>query len=258
MYLIPVIIILVVHFAVIYPFYLIPNNDIGISALQPSRFSFTINWTLFSVGTYLIFYIIKFILMKITPSLKQYISNEINNLGYKIDEKNRSLFSFLILNSIAVLILFLIELRIINFNIIILNNFSKGFFICYLFLAVFIPVLWRLFYDGLRVKLIYNYQIYINPYFRIRKSKSEDYQLIHVYLTSNRIAYKFNNAKKERYNKIAESRWLPRKKRSFISKYRFSPFLRFYEFSTPSNIQKPFLNIALALQEWDNQNKKLI
>lgn len=194
--------------------------------------------------------------MKVTPSLKTYISNEINNLGYKVHEKSKSWLLFLILNLVSVLLLFLIELRVINFYDLSIYTFFKDVLIFFLFLTIFIPVLWLLFYGGLRVKLKYNYQIYINPYYRIRKGRSEDYQLIYIYFTSNRIAYRFKKTNKELYNKIAEIRWLPRTRKSLFSKHGISLFLRFNEFSTPSNIQKPFLNIALALQEWDNQYKK--
>ena len=83
-YLIPIIIVLVVHFTVIYPIYLDSDTDPGISTLQPSRFRFTINWVLLSIGTYLIFYLIKFVLTKTTPSLKEYIKNEINMMELPI------------------------------------------------------------------------------------------------------------------------------------------------------------------------------
>lgn len=206
---------------------------------------------MFSITSYSIFYLIKFVFIRVTPSLKKYINNEINNLGFKIQEKNRSWISFLILNIISVLLIFLIELRVIFFKNPLLNTLFKGVLLCYLCIGIFVPIVWRLFYDGLRVKLKDNYQIYINPYYKIRKSKVKDYQLIGIYLTSNRIAFRCNKNKKTLYTQIARTRWLPRKRKSLISKYDLSPSLKFNEFSTPLNFQKQFLNIVLAIQDWD-------
>ncbi|MFX1349017.1 MAG: hypothetical protein ACFE92_10130 [Promethearchaeota archaeon] len=184
--------------------------------------------------------------------------NEISNLGYKLHEKRRSWISFLVLDSISVLLLFLLELKVIIFDNTFLNAFFNAILICFLFIAISIPILWRFFYDGLRVKLKNKYQVYINPYYRIRKNKVKDYQLISIYLTSNRIALRLNKNKKKLYMKIAKTRWLLRKKKSLIFKYNLSPFLKFNEFSTPLNFQKQFLNIILALQEWDEKTKRLV
>jgi len=49
------------------------------------------------------------------------------------------------------------------------------------------------------------------------------------------------------YSKISEDRWLIRSEPSAIS-----PFLHFEEYSVPFNFQKQFLNIVLALNEWEN------
>ncbi|MFX1554733.1 MAG: hypothetical protein ACFFBV_12460, partial [Promethearchaeota archaeon] len=250
-YLLTVLMILVIYFAIIYPIFLIPNKNAGITTLQPSDFGLTINWTLFSFGTYLIFYFIKIVLMRATPSLKKYIKSEIENIGFKTQEKRKSWISFLVLNSIAVLLLFLMELKIIYFHNLFFNTLFRGILIIYLIISIITPIIWRFYYDGLIVPIKGNYQVFLNPHYSIRKSKVKDYQLIGIYLTSNRIAFKFDKYKKRIYTKIAGSRWLPRKRKSIISKYGLSPFLRFNEFSTPLNFQKQFLNIVLALQEWD-------
>ena len=250
-YVLVVVISITVHFTIIYPVYLISDNGIGVSTLQPYTFSFTINWALFSTGSYLIIYFIKSMMMRVTPSLKQYIYSEINNIGFKVQEKRKSGITFLILNCISVLIILLFELRVIYFNSLLFANLFKGILVIYLFISLIIPIIWRVSYDRLSVKLKKKYHINIIPNYRIRKFKNQNYQLLGIYFTSNRIASKFNKNNKRLYNKIAESRWLPRKRKSFISKYSMSIFLRFNEFSTPNNFQKQFLNVVLALQEWD-------
>ncbi|NVM34257.1 MAG: hypothetical protein HWN81_01595 [Candidatus Lokiarchaeota archaeon] len=249
--------VIIFHFTYINPVYLVSDNGTGVSTLQPYRFICTINWTLFSTGTYLIIYFIRSILMRVTPTLKEYISNEINNIGFKIQEKRKSWIIFLILNSISVLSIFLLEFKVISFNNFIFNTLFKGFLIIYLSISLILPVIWRISYDRFTVKLKKNYQINIVPNYRIRKSKTQNYQLLGIYFTSNRIAFKFNKNKKRLYNEITESRWLPKKKKLLISKYGGYFFLRFNEFSTPSNIQKQFLNIVLALKEWEELCNKI-
>jgi len=256
LYFFTVLIIVITHFAIIYPIYLIPDGNASITGLQLYNFPLTINWTIFSAGIYLIFYVIKVAFMRVTPSLKDHITNEINNIGFKIQAKRKSWILFLILNSLSVLLLFLIELKIIYFYHSHFRTLFRGFIIIYLVMAFVIPIIWRFSYDGLIIKLKGNYQVYIHPYYKIRKIKTREHQLIGIYLTSNKIAIKFFKNKKRLYKRIAEDRWLPRQRKSIASKYGLSPFLRFYEFSTPSNFQKQFLNIVLALQDWDNKYKK--
>ena len=250
-------IITAIYFTLIYPILLIPEDGITITWLTPYSFNLTINWTVFSLSAFLFFYLIKILIMRITPFLKEQIRNDINALGFIIKEKRKSVIFFVILNSISVLLLLLIELDIIYFNTLALNTLFKGFLITYLFLSMLIPILLRFSYDGLSVTLKDKYNVSIKPYYKIRRVKTKDSQLIGIFITSNKIASKFNKDKKSLYMQIAKSRWLPRKRKSIISKYRLSPFLRFHEFSTPVNFQKQFLNLALALQDWDLHLEKI-
>jgi hypothetical protein len=248
-----ILITLIIYFTTIYPIYLIPDEGATITGLSLYRFNFTINWTIFSIGTFTIFYLLKILFMRITPFLQEQIKNEVNALGFSIQEKRRSWILFLILNSISILLLFLIELNIIFINHPVFNALFKVILLVYLFISFLIPIFWRFSYDGLIIRLKEKYYISINPYYRIRKIKAEDSQLIGIFLFSNKIANKFDKYKKSLYNQISESRWLPRKRKSITSKYGLNFFLRFYEFSTPVNFQKQFLNIVIALREWDEK-----
>lgn len=252
-YIFVILIIFVIHFALIYPIYLIPDEGVFISGLTPYRFNLTINWTVFSISTFGIFYLIKIVFMKFTPSLKEQIINDINILGFKFQEKRQSWILFLILNSISGLLLFLIELDIISVNNPIITMLFKWVLIAFLCISILVPIFWRIFYDGLKIKLKDKYHVSINPYYKIGKKDAKDSKLIGIFLTSNKIFNKFNKNKKKLYIQITSARWLPRKRKTIVSKYGLSPFLRFYEFSTPLNFQKQFLNIVLALQEWDTK-----
>ena len=250
-YLSAILIVILIHFILIYPKYLIPEGGFVSTAFTPYRFNLSINWTIFSIGTFTFFYLSRIAFMKITPFIKDHIKNETRDFGFKFQEKSKSWILFLILNSISVLLLFLVESGMISFN----NSSLKAIYylilIPYLFISILIPVIWRFFYDGLRIVLKDNYCVSINPHYNLRKISDKNSQLIGIYLASNKLGYKLRKNSKILYEQIAEARWLPRKRKSIVSKYNLSPFLRFYEFSTPTNFQKQFLNIVLALQEWD-------
>lgn len=258
LYFFTILLIIIIHFAVISPIYLIPDETVSVNELSLHSFPLTINWAIFSAGIFIIIYLIRVLYMRVTPLLKSHLTNEINNIGFKIQEKKNSWILFLTLNSLSLIFLVLIELKIIKFDNPILYTFLRSTIIFYLIIAISIPIIWRISYDGLIIKLKGNYKISINLYFKARKIKAGAQQLIGIYLTSNRIANKLNNDSNKLYKRIAEDRWLPRKRKSIISKYGLSPFLRFHEFSTPSNFQKQFLNIVIALQEWDMQAKKIM
>lgn len=246
----------IVYFTLIYQLYRIPGEMFTLAIFTPIRFNLTLNWTVFSFSVFTIIYLIKIVIMRITPSLKEQIRYDINVLGFNLQEKRFSWIIFLSLNSISILFLVLIEFNIINFNNTFLNSFFNGLFIVYLFISLLIPVLWRFSHDGLFIILKGKYRVSINPFYKISKINPKDSQLIGISLTSNKIVNKFSKNKKNLYLQIVESRWLPRKRKSIVSKYSFSPFLRFYEFSTPLNFQKQVLNIVLALQDWDMLKEK--
>jgi len=91
-------IIMIIHFSVIYPIFLIPEEGVSISGLTPYRFNLTINWAVFTTSVFLFFYLIKRGLMRVTPFLKKHIINEIRTLGFEIQEKRKSGILFLTLN----------------------------------------------------------------------------------------------------------------------------------------------------------------
>ncbi len=219
-----------------------------IRLINHSYFSnLTIEWILFSTTTFLFVYFLKITYLKYTPSLISFIKYESKNLGFDFKKEFNSGQIFLLLNSISISILIYIDLGWIKFE----DTLGSGFFIftfsVYLTLSLIIPIFWALFYDKFIIQLKDDFYILFNFHFKIGKPKKDGSNLVGIRLTSNRLSPKNDKCGRIVHSKIAKRRWLSRRK---ISK--FNPYLHFYEFSTPLNFQKQFLNIVLALTEWQN------
>lgn len=205
----------------------------------------TISWILFSSTIFLFVYFLKIIYLKYTPSLVNFIKNESKNLGFDFQKKSESGLVFLLLNSISVSILIYIDSNIIQIE----NSYINGFFIfafsVYLCLSLIIPIFWILFSDKFIIQLKDDFYILFDFHFKIGKPKQNDSNLVGIHLKSNKLSRKKDRCGRIVHSKIAKRRWLSRRKKS-----KFNPYLHFYEFSTPLNFQKQFLNMALALTEW--------
>ncbi|MFX1487649.1 MAG: hypothetical protein ACFFBI_00755 [Promethearchaeota archaeon] len=225
---------------------------------QPNPLISVFSWFLFSIGIFLVFYFIKSIQNRSTPSILKLLKNELKNLGFETQKESSSYKIFLILNFGGLIILLLIVFDISNFKSIFIRDLFMVFIAVYLTISLIIPIIWRFFFDRYIVKLKKHYYILLHPNYKIRKIKKKDNLPLGIYITSNRIAFKLNKDNKNLYNKISENRWLPRKRKSPLLTYYLNPCLHFHEFSTPINFQKQFLNVVLALQEWDSQLKNAI
>lgn len=237
----------------IYVFYLIityqsdlfGNNTI-INVISRSVFSnATIAWILFSTTTFSIIYLSKLLYLKFTPSLISFVKKESSNIGFEFKKKYDSSLLFVILNSISICILLYMDFGIIQFEKSLISILFQVTFIVYLILSLVIPVIWALVNDKYIIKLKENFYILFDFQFKIRRPKEEDSNLVGIHLTSNRLSSRFDKCGKIVYSRISQRRWLSRKGRS-----KLNPYLYFHEFSTPVNFQKQFLNMALALNEW--------
>jgi hypothetical protein len=217
-----------------------------IRLINQSCFSnITIEWILFSMSTFLFVYFLKISYLKYTPSLISFIKNESKNLGFEFKKEFNSGQIFLLLNSISISILIYIDLGWIKFEDTLVSGFFIFTFSAYLTLSLIIPIFWALFDDKFIIQLKDDFYILFDFHFKIGKPKKDGSNLVGIRLTSNRLSSKNDKCGRIIHSKIAKRRWLSRRK---ISK--FNPYLHFYEFSTPLNFQKQFLNIALALTEW--------
>ncbi len=244
LYILIVLVVFIVYFIIRINPELVENTFLG--SINPTYYSkLTIAWSIFSTTTFLFIYLLKIIYLKYTPSLIRFIRNESKNLGFSFNKKFDSGLIFLLLNSVSVCILIYIDLGMIKFGDGSVGRFYTFIIGLYLFASLIVPISWIFFDDRFIIQLKDDYYILFDFHFKIGKPKEDESNLVGIHLTSNRLSPKNDRCGRIVYSKIAKRRWLSKKK---ISK--LNPYLHFYEFSTPLNFQKQFLNIALALTEW--------
>ncbi len=207
----------------------------------------TLSWTLFSSSIFFIIYYIKVSQVKFTPSLIRYIERETKYAGFEFRKKIESVGSFLVLSVVSIVILFYIDTRLIQFDHSFWSIFFRYSFLMYLLLSLVLPIVFIFRNDKFVIKVKDNVFVLCDLNLNLRKKKEYDPNLLGIILTSNRLCSKFDKSGKYIHSKISENRWLIRNEPSTIS-----PFLYFEEYSVPFNFQKQFLNIVLALNEWEN------
>ena len=207
----------------------------------------TLSWSLFSTSIFLTIYLIRAIYLKFTPSLIRYIERETKHIGFEFEKKFDSMGLFIILNFIAIVILFYLDIKVLQFNNTYLSILFRNSFILYLFISITLPIIWIFKIDKFVIKVKENVFIQCNLRYNLSKKEGYNPNLLGIILTSNRLCSKFDRSGKYIHSKISENRWLKKRDMSTIS-----PYLHFQEFSVPYNFQKQFLNITLALNEWEN------
>ena len=207
----------------------------------------TLSWTLFSSSIFFIIYYIKVSQVKFTPSLIRYIERETKYAGFEFRKKIESVGSFLVLSVVSIVILFYIDTRLIQFDHSFWSIFFRYSFLMYLLLSLVLPIVFIFRNDKFVIKVKNNVYVLCDLHYNLRKKKGYDPNLLGIILTSNRLCSRFDKSGKYIHSKISENRWLVRNEPSTIS-----PFLHFEEYSVPFNFQKQFLNIVLALNEWEN------
>ena len=227
------------------------TNLLATESFSPGRNGFplnlTLSWTLFSTCIFLIVYFFRSSQNKFTPSLIKYIERETKYAGFEFIKKIESVGLFMILTAVSIAIFFYIDLRFIQFNNTFWSIFFQHSFFFYLLVSLVLPIVFIYRNDKFAIKIKDNVFVLCNLHYNLRKNKNYDPSLLGIILTSNRLCSKFDKSGKYIYSKISEDRWLLRNEPSTMS-----PFLHFEEFSVPFNFQKQFLNIVLALNEWEN------
>jgi len=214
-------------------------------------FDLTLKWSFFSITTFLIVFLLRILYLKITPSLKKFLKQEFKYMGFEIKRRYDSGVIFLALNIISIALLVNLDFNLIQFDESIKSIFIKYTIVIYLFFSLILPIIYGILNDKFSIKLKQKYVILFDFQYNFIKRKPYDPNLLGIYLTSSRLCSRFNKSGRSVFTKISQVRWLPRK-RKLISSASISPFLHFHEYSAPINVQNQFLNIALALKEWDS------
>ncbi len=230
-----------VYFLFLYLFNsFIPNNLISD---QITAWSFFILYLLFH------FFILSFI--RFSPSLIRHLKYEINSLGFDLKKKYKINPSFFLFNSFSIFIFLISQLIVIYTQDIYLKIFTMRFLIIYIFLSITFPIIRGLMHDKFIVKLKNGYYVQFHLLFKIIKPIGLEPQSIKIYLSSNRLGYKFSNEKRILFNSISETRWLPKNGRKILPIFSLNPFLYFHEFAIPINFQTQFYNLVDAIRDWD-------
>lgn len=207
----------------------------------------TLSWTLFSTCIFLVVYFIRLSQVKFTPSLIRYIERETKYAGFEFKKKIESVGLFMVLTAVSIAILFYIDTRLIQFNESFWSIFFQYSFSTYLLISLILPIIFIFRNDKFAIKVKDNVFVLCELHYKVRNKKDYDPNLLGIVLTSNRLCSKFDKSGKIVYSKISEDRWLIRSEPSTIS-----PYFHFEEYSVPFNFQKQFLNIVLALNDWEN------
>jgi len=214
---------------------------------QPIDFHLTIGWIFMSSSIFLVVYFLRLMLIKFTPSLVNYLKQEAKHVGFEFSKRVESIFLFCILNVISILILLYLDTGTIVFDNSQVGQLLKFLFLIYLIINLVLPIVWAFSNDGFVIKINKNFMILCDLRYNLVSNKRRSPDFLGILLTSNKLCSKYNKYGKTMHSYISQYRWLRRKKSKHLSAY-----LHFQEFSIPVNFQKQFLNIVMALNEWEN------
>jgi len=228
-----------------FPYFLVTESSTPVS--NGFSLDLTLGWSFFSTSVFLIIHFIRLIHVKFTPSLINFIERETKYAGFEFKKIFDSIGLFVIVNAISITLLFFVETSLIRYVNNAWSSVVKTLLLIYLLISLAVPIVWGFRNDKFVIKVKDNVFVQCDLHYNFKKNKDYAPNLVGIILTSNRLCSKFDKSGKYIHSKISEGRWLVRKDSSAIS-----PYLHFEEYSVPFNFQKQFLNIVLALNEWEN------
>lgn len=194
----------------------------------------------------LILYLIFRTNAKMSPTLLKFIEKQLEEFNLDLKRRTKYIYYYLLLNSLSIIIMGMIFFT--KFSIpSTLNSFYYGFLI----FCLIYPLLIGAKKDKYFVNLKGDYEIEFNFRGKALKLKNEKVLTIGIYMISNPLCFKWESSKTSILNEISNKHWLPKSGRFQI--IPFSVYSYFYEYATVLNFEERFLNLSLAVKEWDDE-----
>jgi len=192
-----------------------------------------VSWLIFLV--YLLIHFSQITITRFSPTLINYINEELKNLDFEIHRKYKIGLKFFLFNIFTLFLFVLVNLAVNTSNDYYITSLIIRLIIIYIFLSLAIPMLRGVFHDQFLVKLKRPYFVQIEFQFKLIKHVEAESQMVRFYMKSNKLGLKSDEYKYNLYKEISEKRWLPKKSNQGFPKFQISSKLRFYESSSPKN-----------------------
>jgi len=231
--------------------FLISSTENSEYKLQLNKFNpfflnefFSFYWFLFGTTIFLILKIFLIFKNKLTPTLSKFIEKELKTLNLKIKKFNFSEVLYLIILIISGMVFILNDFKIINIS----QTLDLILKICFSLLLI-ISLTFQICSNNKRVKLKSGY--YISLKIRVPFIKKVDINMIKIYMSSSFLTVPFNKKKKRRLSIISNKRWVKMETLPLLERLNLISLAKLSEFSTHQNFHNKFLNLALAIRDWD-------
>lgn len=238
--------IILIMMYVVYLLFITPFNHTIIKFIADQ----VIIWILFSFYLFIHFFNLSYV--RFTPTIINFLENELRMLDYKIQRKYKIRPSNFLFTCFSIIVFTFLTISIYyysnNNNVI---SLIMRLLIVYIFIGITIPVLRGRLHDIFLVNLRNSYFVRIELQLKLIKHKEVESQMVKIFMTSNNLGPKADQSGYALYNKISEKRWLQRRDNRILSRVISRNYLFFHEYATLINFKEHVMNIVSAIREWD-------
>lgn len=187
--------------------------------------------------------------VKLSSSLLKFIEMIIEPLDFKLSRSYKYIFYYIFFNSISIVLMTMLFAFQIPFP-----AFIYQFFLIFILSCLIIPIIYGSKNDKYFIKLKKRYFIQLNFRGKTLKIDGKKIPTIGIFMISNRFCTIWNKNGTSLINNISHENWLPKRGRFQI--FFFSIFRYLREYATILNFEDRFINLTLAIKEWDKKYSK--